>query len=204
MVTRKYEQRLRAESAEETRRRILDAVADRLRSAPIEPINLEQIAQTARVSRSTIYLVFGSRAGLFDAFVEDLWARTGLPALTKAVSAPDAREHLRAGLNAASRMYAADRDVYRALYSMSRLDPATVGNAVARMETERTGGMAYVARRLSEDGLLRPELTVRAAADILWVICSFDALDLLLTGRKLSLTRAIDTLIEMAERSLFR
>ncbi len=204
MVTRKYEQRLRAESAEETRRRILDAVADRLRSAPIEPINLEQIAQKARVSRSTIYLVFGSRAGLFDAFVEDLWARTGLPALTKAVSAPDAREHLRAGLNAASRMYAADRDVYRALYSMARLDPATVGNAVARMESERTGGMAYVARRLSEDGLLRPELTVRAAADILWVICSFDALDLLLTGRKLSLTRAIDTLIEMAERSLFR
>ncbi len=204
MVTRKYEQRLRAESAEETRRRILDAVADRLRSAPIEPINLEQIAQKARVSRSTIYLVFGSRAGLFDAFVEDLWARTGLPALTKAVSAPDAREHLRAGLNAASRMYAADRDVYRALYSMARLDPATVGNAVARMETERTGGMAYVARRLSEDGLLRPDLTVRAAADILWVICSFDALDLLLTGRKLSLTRAIDTLIEMAERSLFR
>ena len=204
MVTRKYEQRLRAESAEETRRRILDAVADRLRSAPIEPINLEQIAQKARVSRSTIYLVFGSRAGLFDAFVEDLWARTGLPALTKAVSAPDAREHLRAGLNAASRMYAADRDVYRALYSMSRLDPATVGNAVARMETEQTGGMAYVARRLSEDGLLRPDLTVRAAADILWVICSFDALDLLLTGRKLSLTRAIDTLIEMAERSLYR
>jgi len=204
VVTRKYEQRLRAESAEETRRRILDAVADRLRSAPIEPINLEQIAQKARVSRSTIYLVFGSRAGLFDAFVEDLWARTGLPALTKAVSAPDAREHLRTGLNTASRMYAADRDVYRALYSMSRLDPATVGNAVARMETERTGGMAYVARRLSEDGLLRPDLTVRAAADILWVICSFDALDLLLTGRKLSLTRAIDTLIEMAERSLFR
>ena len=204
MVTRKYEQRLRAESAEETRRRILDAVADRLRSAPIEPINLEQIAQKARVSRSTIYLVFGSRAGLFDAFVEDLWARTGLPALTKAVSAPDAREHLRAGLNAASRMYAADRDIYRALYSMARLDPATVGDAVARMESERTGGMAYLARRLSEDGVLRPDLTVRAAADILWVICSFDALDLLLTGRKLSLTRAIDTLIEMAERSLFR
>ena len=204
MVTRKYEQRLRAESAEETRRRILDAVADRLRSTPIEPINLEQIAQTARVSRSTIYLVFGSRAGLFNAFVEDLWARTGLPALTKAVSAPDAREHLRAGLNAASRMYAADRDIYRALYSMARLDPATVGDAVARMESERTGGMAYLARRLSEDGVLRPDLTVRAAADILWVICSFDALDLLLTGRKLSLTRAIDTLIEMAERSLFR
>ena len=204
MVTRKYEQRLRAESAEETRRRILDAVADRLRSAPTEPINLEQIAQTARVSRSTIYLVFGSRAGLFDAFVEDLWARTGLPALTKAVSAPDVREHLRAGLAAASRMYAADRDIYRVLYSMAQVDRAAVGTAVARMDTERTGGMAHLARRLAEDGLLRPDLTVRAAADILWVICSFDALDLLLTGRKLSLARATATLIDMAERCLYR
>jgi len=204
VVTRKYEQRLRAESAEETRRRILDAVADRLRTAPTEPINLEQIAQTARVSRSTIYLVFGSRAGLFDAFVEDLWARTGLPALTQAVAAPDVREHLRAGLTAASRMYAADRDIYRVLYSMAQVDRAAVGTAVARMEHERTGGMAHLARRLDEDGVLRPDLTVREAADILWVICSFDALDLLLTGRKLSLARATATLIDMAERSLYR
>ena len=64
--------------------------------------------------------------------------------------------------------------------------------------------MAHLARRLAEDGVLRPDLTVRAAADILWVICSFDALDLLLTGRKLSLARATATLIDMAERSLYR
>ena len=34
MATRKYEQRLRAETAEETRRRILDAVSQRLKDAP--------------------------------------------------------------------------------------------------------------------------------------------------------------------------
>ena len=36
---------------------------------------------SAKVARSTIYVVFGSRAGLFDAFAKDLWDRTGLPAI---------------------------------------------------------------------------------------------------------------------------
>ena len=96
-MTRKYEQQIRAEAAEETRRRILDAVAQRLREAPTEPLSLDRVARLARVARSTIYLVFGSRAGLFDAFADDLWARTGFAELTKAVAHPDARGSTYAG-----------------------------------------------------------------------------------------------------------
>ena len=88
MATRKYEQRLRAESAEETRRRILDAVAQRFREAPTEPLSLDQVARLARVARSTIYLAFGSRAGLLQAFAVDLWERGGLADLTTARRAP--------------------------------------------------------------------------------------------------------------------
>ena len=204
MAKRTYEQRLRAESAEETRRRILDAVARRLRDAPTEPVSLDQVAQLARVARSTIYLVFGSRSGLFNAFVDDLWARTGLPALTRAVSHPDAGEHLRGGIAAAWQMYAADRDIYRVLYSMARLDPGSVGGAVDKMERERTGGMAHLARRLGEDGVLRDDLTVAEAADILWVLCSFESFDSLYTGRGLSVDEAVDLAITIAERSLYR
>jgi len=40
VVIRKYEQRRRAEAAEETRRRILDAVYEQLRAAPAEPISI--------------------------------------------------------------------------------------------------------------------------------------------------------------------
>ncbi len=202
MTTRRYEQKLRADAAEETRRRILDGVAQRLREAPTEPLSLDQVARIARVARSTIYLVFGSRAGLFDAFVDDLWARTGLPALTLAVSDSDAGTHLRAGIAAASRMYAADRDVYRVLFSMAQLDPRSVGGAVQKMENERAGGMAYLARRLDEDALLRDGLTVDTATDMLWVLLSFDALDLLLTGRGMDVDAAIEVLINMAERML--
>jgi AcrR family transcriptional regulator len=202
MAGRPYEQRLRAENAEHTRRRILDAVYQRLREAPTEPVSLDQVARLARVVRSTIYLVFGSRAGLFDAFTEDLWARTGLPALTEAVANPDAREHLRGGLAAASRMYAADRDIYRVLYSMARLDPDSVGGAVAKMNKERSGGMAHVAKRLAEDGLLRSDVTVDEASDVLWMLCSFECFDLLYTDRGLDIDDTINTLITTVERAL--
>ena len=203
-ATRRYEQRLRAEHADETRQRIIDAVAQRLRDAPTEPVSLDQVARLAKVARSTIYLVFGSRSGLFNAFVDDLWARTGLPALTRAVSHPDAREHLRGGVIAAWQMYAADRDIYRVLYSMARLDPDSVGGAVDKMERERTGGMAHVARRLGEDGVLRADLTVDEAADILWMLCSFESFDSLYTGRGLSAEEAAEVVITVAERSLYR
>jgi AcrR family transcriptional regulator len=200
--TRRYEKRLRAESAEQTRRNILDAVDSRLRKAPTEPVSLDDVARSAGVARSTIYAVFGSRAGLFDAFVVDLWARTGLPALTEAVANPDARQHLRTGITAACRMYAVDRDIYRVLHSMAQLDPASVGGAVDKMNQERAGGMAYLATRLAEDGVLRNGVSVSRATDVLWMICSFDAFDQLYTGRRLSLDETVEILIATAESAV--
>jgi AcrR family transcriptional regulator len=204
MAGRKYEQRLRAESADETRRRILDAVDQRLREAPTEPVSLDQVAALARVARSTIYLVFGSRAGMFDAFAEDLRVRTGVGALTEAVAAPDVREHLRGGIAAANKMYAADRDIYRVLFSMAQLDPDSVGGAVRKMDQERRGGMAHLARRLDAAGLLRPDVSVADATNVLWMLCSFENFDLLHTGRRLSVNATTELLVTTAERALFR
>lgn len=202
MSQRKYEQTLRAESAEETRRRILDAFGDQLRAAPTEPVSLDAVARRARVARSTLYTTFGSRSGLFEAFVQDLWSRTGVATLSQAVQAPDAIDHLRSGISAASRMYAQDLALYRVLFSMGRLDPQSTANALRTMEEDRAGGMLFLARHLDEAGMLRPDLDVRTAADILWVLCSFHSLDALLSERQLSLDTAIDLLTSMATRAL--
>lgn len=203
-MARKYEQQLRAETAEETRRRILDAVARRLRDAPTEPLSLDQVAKLARVARSTIYLIFGSRAGLFDAFTDDLADRTGLAGLTEAVANPDARRHLREGIAAGLRMFAEDLVVYRVLFSMNHLDPASVGGAVERMEKRRAGGMKYLARRLAEDSVLRDDVTLEQAADVLWVLCSFETFDALYTDRDKSLDETIQLIAWTAEQSLCR
>ncbi len=204
MTVRKYEQRLRAETAEETRRRILDALADRLREAPTEPVSLDLVAQRARVARSTIYTAFGSRTGLFDAFAIDLWERTGLSALTAAVAQRSAREHLRAALGAANRMYAADRGIYRVLFSLARIDPDGVGGAAEKKEQNRIGGMEYLAGRLADDGALRDDVTVPQAVDMLWVLCSFETFDALYTDRGMTVERATELTVTMAERCLLR
>jgi AcrR family transcriptional regulator len=202
--TRKYQQRLRANTAAETRLRILKAVASLLRQAPTEPVSLDKVAHEAGVARSTIYVVFGSRAGLFDAFTEDLVERNGLADLTAAVAARDARTHLRGGILAAARMQASDIEIYRVLVAMSRVDPESVGGAVVRLEDRRRGGMEYLAKRLDEDDALRDDVTTDQAVDLLWMLCSFEAFDLLHTDRGLSVEEAADVIATTAERALCR
>jgi AcrR family transcriptional regulator len=202
VARRKYEQRLRAESAEETRRRILDAVYERMRSAPARPISLDAVARDAQVARSTVYAIFGSRAGLFDALAQEVADRGGYDSLLDAVRDPDVRVTMSEGMRASVTMYAADRDVFRVLYSMAELDAEAVGGAVGRINDERRAGMARLARRLGRAGLLRDGVSVERAAHTLWVLTSFDAFDLLHTGRGLDPDAVCDVLLEMAAGAL--
>jgi AcrR family transcriptional regulator len=204
MAPRKYEQVLRAEAAEETRRRILDAVGQCLRETPTEQPSLGRVAELAGVSRSTIYADFGSRSGLFDAFVFDLWERTGIGELGEAVEAANARDHLRAGIRAASRMKGQELVIYRVLHAMDRLDPESAGGALRKMETARRGGVQSLAEHLEREGALRDGMGVEEAADVLWVLTSFESLDLLVTGRSHTVEEAIETLVDMAERAVCR
>jgi AcrR family transcriptional regulator len=204
VATRRYEQKARAQAAEETRRRILDAMYDRLREAPSQAVSVDRVAKEAGVARSTVYLVFGSRAGLFDALGRDVMDRAGYGALLQAVRHEDAREHMRGGIAAGARMYASEAEVIRALYGMARLDPDAVGGMMARIEAERSRGMLRLARRLGEQGLLREDVPVEDAAHILWVVASFESFDLLFTSRDLSLEETTRLLIAMAERALLR
>ena len=204
VATRKYEQRLRAEEAEQTRRRILDALQERLRQAPAEPASVDQIARMARVSRSTVYLTFGSRAGLFCALGADIADRGGFDAVLDAAAHPDAIESLRSGIRAIVAMYAGQRDILRAIYSMAQLDAEAVGGSVQALDQGRAIGMASRARRLAEQEALRPDVTEAEAAHLLWLLTSFDAFDVLYTGRSLPAGQVAVALITTAERTLCR
>ncbi|MEU7899970.1 TetR/AcrR family transcriptional regulator [Nonomuraea sp. NPDC049152] len=200
MATRKYQQRLRADAAEETRRRILDAVYQRLREAPTEPVSIERVAAMAEVSRSTVYLVFGSRAGLFDALGDDLRERGGFDRVADAAGSPDARESLLESIRASVPIFAAHREVLRVLYSMAQLDPEAVGGAVQRMGEARAAGMVWHAHRLAEQNALRADVTVTDAAHLLWAVTGFEFFDQLYTGRALSVDMVADLMVAAAGR----
>ncbi len=202
-VTRKYEQRLRADEAEQTRRRILDALYQRLRDAPAAPVSVDQIARMARVARSTVYLIFGSRTGLFCALAADV-LQPGLREILRAAADPDAIEGLRGAIRGGVRMYAGQPDVLRALRSMARLDPDGVGRAIQQIDQGRADGAALRARLLAEQGILRPDLTTGQAEDLIWLLTSFEVFDLLHSGRGLPPDQVADSLIATAERALCR
>jgi AcrR family transcriptional regulator len=203
MPTRTYEQRARAEEAERTRMRIIEAVFARLEQSPAERVSIDRIARMAGVARSTVYAIFGSRSGLFDGVARELGARSGYARLIDAKHQPDARDHLRAGIRAASEMFAASRDTYRALRSMAQLDEQAVGGAVRMMDEERAAGMARLVKRLVEQGVLRKQLSAEDAEHILWMLSSFESFDELYTRRGLSTRRTIEILTETAERALY-
>jgi AcrR family transcriptional regulator len=202
MATRRYEQRLRAQTAEDTRRRILDALYDQLREAPARPVSIDAVAKAAGVARSTVYVIFGSRAGLFDAFAADVHERGGFQRVVDAIADPDPRVHLRDGIAGGVHTFAAHRDVFRVLVSMAELDADAVGGAMQRMDERRAKGMMRLARRLSRNGLLRDGVSVKQAADRLWVLTSFDAFDLLFSGRGMSADAVARALVDMAEHGL--
>jgi AcrR family transcriptional regulator len=194
MPTRRYEQRLRAASAEQTRRRVLDAMYEQLPRVA----SIEAVAQQAGVARSTVYLIFGSRAGLFDAMTRDVLDRGGFGDVVKAVQNPDPLVHLRESLRASCRVYATQREV---LYTLRTVEHSLDG-ALQRAENGRLGGMEYLASRLREQSLL--SVSEDLAVDMLWMLSSFDTFDVLYTGRGLPTDEVADRLITMAERALLR
>ena len=66
-TTRTYTMRARAEQAERTRARILDAAIELSAERPIAACTLPAVVERAQVSVQTILRIFGTREGLFEA-----------------------------------------------------------------------------------------------------------------------------------------
>ena len=203
MDKRQYVQRVRAESADATRRRILDAARATLERGPSGALRVDEVARAAGVSRSTVYVLYGSRAGLFDALGRHLRLEAGFDELIREFRRPDALEAMRGSQRAAVRMYAKMPELARAMFTMAAVDPDAVA-AVRAIEDGRRPGQAEIARRLAEQGYLRDGVSVDEATDILTVITSFQAFDELFSGSGLPAEVVADRLVAMTERSICR
>jgi AcrR family transcriptional regulator len=177
MGKRTYQQRQRAHTAEATRQRILEAARACLTTTPLLAVSLERIAQRAGVARSTIYQVFGSRVGMFEALEQDLLQRGGFAEVQAAFNEnTDARQMLEQMVPAGVRLLEREQAILRALYLQALIDPEAA-TLTQRIDEGRIGGMRYLAQLLEEQGYTRPDLTRAEVGDILALLTDFATFD---------------------------
>src|SRR3954471_11961998 len=108
-MVRRYVQTARAESAQQTRRQILDAARDALLHEGGIDVGIGPIATRAGVARSTIYAIFGSRSGLLAELADDTVHRAGVDIVIAEYMDADPVVALERSVAASCRMYGADR-----------------------------------------------------------------------------------------------
>ena len=200
-TTRPYRQTKRAESAAETRRRIMHAARECLKQAPLRNLSLDEVARRAGVSRSTLHLIYRSRADFFVAMARDVFEVNGIAEVERAFGLPDGLDAFEQGLRAIMRFYANDFPLHRAFNSLAALDQ-DAASAFGALKDMRTEHCAMLRDRLRGGGYLPERITDQEAMDIIWVITSFETFSALHLRRSIPAEDVSDLLLAMAERSL--
>ena len=194
---------MRAESAAETRLRIIEVTRDLLSRAPLENVSLPTIAAEAGVARSTVYTIFGSREGLMIAVAEDLLDRGGFARIGQALRGPDVVRAFEISIDVAMELYSSEYPVGSALLSLAAVD-RDASSAAARLNFGRREGMRKIAERMQSQGVLHPDTTVEEAADVLWLITSFETFYQLYRDRNLTPKQVGERLMTITRRTLYR
>ncbi len=129
--TRAYRSELRAEQAEETRNRILDA-ALRVMAAGLASLSIPSVAREAGVSVPTVYRHFGTKADLLAEMYPHAARRAGLDGVPDPATVRDVNDAVRAVIE---RLDALD-DVSRAAFASPIADEvrhATMPTRFARI-----------------------------------------------------------------------
>jgi AcrR family transcriptional regulator len=200
---RSYNQTARAESAAETRRRIIEVTRKLLTRAPLVSVSLPVIAAEAEVARSTVYAIFGSREGLMVAVAEDLLERGGFARIGEALRGPDVVRAFELSMDVAMELYSQEHEVSWALLSLAAVD-RDASSAAARLNFGRREGMRKIAQRMHDQGVLRDDVTVDEAADVLWLITSFETFGQLYRNRSLTPKQVGERLMAITSRTLYK
>lgn len=207
---RRYESPRRQEQAAQTRRDILATAGTLFRERGFAGTSMPQIAAEAGVVVETVYRAFGSKAGLFRAVVESALAagptRADVPveerpAIRAVIEEQDPRRQV--ALYAATQpgIHRRAGPLLRALRDAAGTDKE-LRKLWDEMEAWRLDGQGRLAGMLAERGTLRHGLSVEAARDVIWTLCSLAVHDLLVLERGWSYERYEAWLAEALVREL--
>jgi AcrR family transcriptional regulator len=207
---RRYDSSRRQAQAAQTRQDILDAAHQLFRERGYAGTTLAAIAQDAEVVVETVYRAYGSKAELFKAVVRAAVAGGAAraqvpveqrPAIAAVIAEPNPHRQLELYAATQPGIHARAGPVLRVLIGAAAADPE-LAELWTQIEDERRNGLARFARLLADRGVLRPELSVEEARDLLWTLCSLAVHDLLVVRCGWSPERYRDWLAATLARTL--
>jgi AcrR family transcriptional regulator len=198
MSPRTYRLGLRAETAEETRRRILDAAYELIAEAGFHPVTVEAVADRAGVTRVTVYRQFGSKRELLEAVNVHRLQQAQLNRLDEARELPDVVQALRQFLRESCRFMSEIGDTLQTSLEVARHEPEVAHILEIGYYGRRQQSLEHLAARLHKEQMLAPGWTSRRVVDALLVLTSVETFQTLTQQRGKSVRRAADILFDMA------
>jgi len=160
-----------------TRSALLSAARSLLEQGGSDALSMTATAQSAGVSRRTVYLHFPTRTDLLVGLFDHVNETEGLAAsLAPVWAAPDAVTALEEWARHLGRFHPRVRPVARAIARDRRNDPDAAAHwDVVTLDQRRA--CSRLARWLHDEHRLARPWTVASATDMLWALMSFDLLE---------------------------
>src|SRR5581483_3337999 len=177
MTSRPYRSSIRAGAAEQTRRRIVAAAVEQLRTVGAAGFSLEAVARQAGVTRLTVYNQFGSRRALLEAVFDDRAAEGGLHRIPEAMADPDPRQGLARLVAIFRSFWSGDAEAVGGIYAAAAADAEFQAALAARNERRRQA-LAVLVGRIMGDGADHAD-----TVDMLFVLTSQPVFAQLSPGR---------------------
>jgi AcrR family transcriptional regulator len=199
---RAYNTALRREQASVTHRRILEAARKLFIARGYAYVTMRDVAGEAGVAVQTVHAVFGTKLGLAQGIVELAFEDVDPDVLTlirQADLAQDPAATLRTVATSARRVQEHFADIL--LFMQQTADPQLVDIA-DRFDAVRVDSLAPVIAALSRAGVLRPGLTPKEAADLIWSLTGPEWYGLLVRRREWDMDRWEESLGDILVRLL--
>lgn len=168
---RPYRSRLRAEQADETRRRIRQSAHALFADQGFTNTTIAQIAEGAGVATQTVYSVYKSKGGVVRGMLEDLEESADQDEWVERIRAEsNPHRQLHVFVTWIRTLFEMGAPILRA--AIAALGDSDVAALRAQGDANRLGGTTALAEHWAQIGALRPGLESGEAGQRLWLLTS--------------------------------
>ena len=194
----------RADYATLTRRAIIDAARALFAAKGFFAATVEDIAAAARVAPATVYAVGGGKHGLLRTLMDEWQHAPVAQATYEHIAALSEGETILRATAAGTREVREQwGDVMRMVLATAPHDKR-VAESLAVVTGSYRQAVLLVAQRLADAGALKPDISVAAAADVLWFYFGYSSYFTLTDENGWPLAEAEKWLLAQASATLLR